>query len=253
MMIEWSGAALSFSMSGSHHADNPASAKRARAQEEDDDDDDKLKLRERCIAHLTRPPPSSVRESPLRQCLALPLIPNGLILEFGVFSGRTINQIASAKSRDTIHGFDTFTGLPEDWRPGFPQGKFSTQGKLPDVRKNVVLHTGLFEETLVPFLESHDKTPVALAHLDADLYSATIFVLRTLGPRIQPGTILVFDELINYKGWEQGEFKAFVEAAVELKWEFEWLFQSCVMELVPVLDIANSQQVAVRITGVSDD
>jgi S-adenosyl-L-methionine methyltransferase len=42
-------------------------------------------------------------------------IPEGLILEFGVYSGRTINHLASL-TQQTIFGFDSFEGLPEDWR-----------------------------------------------------------------------------------------------------------------------------------------
>ncbi len=39
--------------------------------------------------------------------------PVGLALEFGVASGRTINFIAERVNRQ-VHGFDAFTGLPED-------------------------------------------------------------------------------------------------------------------------------------------
>lgn len=41
-------------------------------------------------------------------------------------------------------------------------------------------------------------------HLDADLYSSTLFVLMTLNRHIQPGTVLVFDEFIA-----EDEFAAF--------------------------------------------
>ena len=34
---------------------------------------------------------------------------------------------------------------------------------------------------------------------------------------LAPGTIIIFDELINYHGWEEGEFKAFMEFAAERK------------------------------------
>lgn len=39
----------------------------------------------------------------------------GLIMEFGVYSGRTINHMANLTNK-TIYGFDSFEGLPEDWR-----------------------------------------------------------------------------------------------------------------------------------------
>jgi hypothetical protein len=38
-----------------------------------------------------------------------------------------------------------------------------------------------------------------------------------------PGSIIIFDELINYHGWEEGEFKAFTEFAAERKLAFEYV------------------------------
>ncbi len=49
---------------------------------------------------------------------------DGLILEFGVYKGETINFIASKLRDKVIYGFDSFEGLPEDWRSGFPKGTF---------------------------------------------------------------------------------------------------------------------------------
>ena len=43
---------------------------------------------------------------------------DGLIAEFGVFEGATINFIAG-QTEEPVFGFDCFSGLPEDWRPGF--------------------------------------------------------------------------------------------------------------------------------------
>src|SRR5450631_2069107 len=47
----------------------------------------------------------------------------GLILEFGVYSGRTINHMA-ALTQEKLFGFDSFEGLPEDWRPDFKKEAF---------------------------------------------------------------------------------------------------------------------------------
>jgi hypothetical protein len=211
---------------------------------------------------LTHPPPERVVPDPLAHACLLLLkssksaqtLQHGLWLEFGVYSGRTINLMAEHTQR-TVHGFDTFTGLPEEWRPGFPKGKFNLDGKLPAVRANVALHVGLFEHTLEGFLhtapDAQAMTPVCVAHLDADLYSATAFVLDALASRIVPGTVLVFDELINYNGWRNGEWRALREAVLKHGWEFEWLAQSSRMEVTPVIDVFNAQQVAIRITRVA--
>ena len=55
---------------------------------------------------------------------------DGLILEFGVFSGRTVNHIAGLVGAQKVYGFNSFEGLPEAWRPGFEKGTF----KSPNLR-----------------------------------------------------------------------------------------------------------------------
>jgi len=132
----------------------------------------------------------------------------GLYMEFGVFSGTTINHIAAHVS-STVHGFDSFKGLPEQWG-SVPAGKFTRHGDLPEVRENVELHVGLFDATLPQFLEDH-RGNAAFIHVDADLYSSARTILELLQPRIVPGTVIVFDEFFNYPGWQEHEFRAFRE------------------------------------------
>ena len=158
----------------------------------------------------------------------------GLILEFGVASGRTIRHIAGLTGRD-IHGFDSFEGLPESWRTGFTRGAFAQP--LPSVPNHVSLHKGWFSDTLPPFMTTTND-PVALLHIDCDLYSSTAFVLNALADRIGAGTVIVFDEYLNYPGWKQHEHKAFQEFAVKTGRTFR--FDS----FVP-----SHQQVCVVITG----
>jgi hypothetical protein len=135
-------------------------------------------------------------------------VPNGLVMEFGVYSGKTINHIASLEA-GTIWGFDSFEGLPEDWRPDIRKGNFK-RTDLPEVLPNVELVVGWFENTLPGFLAAHPE-PVSFMHVDCDLYSSTRTVLHFLRDRIVPGTIIVFDEYFNYVGWRAHEFKAFAE------------------------------------------
>jgi len=63
---------------------------------------------------------------------------------------------------------------------------------------------------LPPFVESH-RGPAAFVHIDCDLYSSTATVFEHLGPRIVPGSVLVFDEYFNYPNWKAHEHKAFEE------------------------------------------
>ena len=60
------------------------------------------------------------------------------------------------------------------------------------------------------FLDQHDG-PVAFVHIDSDLYSSAKTILDNLAPRIEPGTIIVFNEYFNYPNWKQHEYRAFQE------------------------------------------
>jgi hypothetical protein len=133
--------------------------------------------------------------------------PNGLFLEFGVATGRTIRHLAGL-STSPVYGFDSFEGLPEDWRTGFEKGAFS--GSLPTVPANVSLIKGWYSETLPAFLLKH-KERVSFLHIDCDLYSSTKCVFDLLADRITSGTVILFDEYWNYPGWKQHEYLAFEE------------------------------------------
>lgn len=148
---------------------------------------------------------------------------NTLWLEFGVYSGKTLNYIADF-TEDTVYGFDSFEGLPEKWRDGFDKGMFSINGNLPDVNDNVVLIKGWFNETLHNFILAQNKK-VSFIHMDADLYSSTKYVLNTLKDYIDTDCVIVFDELLNYPGFdgETGELKAFYEFVTENNANYEWI------------------------------
>jgi len=138
----------------------------------------------------------------------------GLFLEFGVFRGRSIDFFAEQLPERTLHGFDSFEGLPEGggfWQPHFESGAFDLKGELPAVRENVVLHKGWIEETLPAFLDGQPDLPVRFLHIDTDLYSSADAVLRALGPRIGPGAVILFDEYCNYPGFHLEEYRAFQE------------------------------------------
>jgi predicted O-methyltransferase YrrM len=133
---------------------------------------------------------------------------DGLILEFGVFSGRSINHIADL-AKTSVYGFDSFEGLPEDWRSDLRRAAFK-RTTLPHVRENIELVIGWFNDTLPQFARDH-QGPVSFLHIDCDLYSSTKTVFECLGDRIQRGTVIVFDEYFNYVGWRNHEYKAFQE------------------------------------------
>lgn len=117
-------------------------------------------------------------------------------LEFGVFHGRSLRWWVEHASHagNRFHGFDTFSGLPEDWGP-YKAGDMSTADRMPrfdDAR--VTLWKGLFQDTLPGFLVQFTGDRRKVVHLDADLYTSTLYVLTMLHPRLRSGDILLFDE-----------------------------------------------------------
>lgn len=138
-----------------------------------------------------------------------PAQPEGLILEFGVWKGESINFLARVFPRATLYGFDSFQGLPEDWGDILPKGAFKL-AQLPKVARNVQLVPGWFQDTLPAFLAVHHGA-IRFVHMDCDLYASAQTVLQFLGPRLAPGCVIVFDEYFNYRGWKEGEFRAFQE------------------------------------------
>jgi predicted O-methyltransferase YrrM len=132
----------------------------------------------------------------------------GLALEFGVFRGSSLQVIAEGRGGRDVYGFDSFQGLPEDYRPHVRAGAFATDG-LPEVA-GAELVVGWFQDTLPGFLAAHPG-PVHLLHVDGDLYSSAVTVLEHVGPRLVPGSVVVFDEFFNFPGWEEHEYRAWRE------------------------------------------
>ena len=130
-------------------------------------------------------------------------------LEFGVSTGNSFRWwIENIKHENaSFFGFDTFTGLPEDWGP-FKKGDMSNGNECPKIDDSRhQFYQGIFQHTLYEFLASYESKKQKVIHLDADLYSATLFVLTTLSPYLKKGDILLFDEF----NVPLHEFKAFME------------------------------------------
>lgn len=142
-------------------------------------------------------------------------------LEFGVFKGESLRHWTGLlKHTNTFfHGFDSFVGLPENWRH-IKKEFFDVSNQMPrfdDPR--VKLFKGWFSDTLPAYLGEFKPHPSLIVHLDADLYSSTIFVLKQLGPFFHNGTILIFDELFD----REHELKAFNEFLDERRISIECL------------------------------
>lgn len=129
-------------------------------------------------------------------------------LEFGVYRGESISWWARHISDPGARfiGFDTFTGLPEGWHDETPCGAFSAEGKAPDITDSrCKFECGLFQHTLPKFLSQYSRANRIVVHLDADLYSSTLFVLTSLARILRAGDLIFFDEFSS----PTDEFRAF--------------------------------------------
>jgi hypothetical protein len=143
----------------------------------------------------------------------------GLVVELGVRFGTSLGLLHAAVEQD-VHGFDTFSGLPEAWHE-VPAGAYSTGGHVPDLGPGVHLHRGLFADTLPPFVAEHGH-PLRLVHVDCDLYSAAAGALEALSPRVVPGTVLVFDEYLMNPRWREDEHKALMDVGLRHRWAWRY-------------------------------
>ncbi len=128
-------------------------------------------------------------------------------LEFGVAAGSSFKFWESKITHPeaTFHGFDTFTGLPEDWGH-FKKGDMTSNNEKPHIDgTRHHWYQGLFQATLPRFLENYKGDKRKVIHLDADLFSSTLFVLTSLSPYLKKGDIIMFDEF----NVPLDEFKAF--------------------------------------------
>lgn len=157
------------------------------------------------------------REMEYRFCMENIQFESGLFLEFGVYNGQSINILSKLKPNKIFHGFDTFTGLPEEWDMGHKKikaGHFYLD-KMPNVEKNVILHKGLFKNT-IPEWQTKYKEKISFINIDCDLYSSTKTVLEYLNQQIVKNTLIRFDDLLPsplspYPNWMEGEWKALSE------------------------------------------
>lgn len=158
---------------------------------------------------------------------------DGLFLEFGVASGRSIRTFydvintETSITNKTLYGFDWFKGLPEAWDTLCAKGAFACDAPaellfLNTNNNTIRFENGLFADTLPTFTEQHPE-PCWLVHIDCDIYSSTKTIFEWIGPRIVPGTVLVFDEFFQYPTYRDHEFKAFDEFIAETGYDYEYL------------------------------
>ena len=156
----------------------------------------------------------------------------GNYLEFGVFTGSSFNYAIKenkkiekifGKNHCEFIGFDSFKGFgkvkKEDIHPSFTDQFFSVNEK--NVIKNIKriargqkirLVKGFYEDTIknktTLDLNIFNKSRIIM--IDCDLKESTRLALEFIRPSLQEGTILIFDDFLDYKGSiVKGEYGAF--------------------------------------------
>ena len=150
---------------------------------------------------------------------------DGCCIEFGVASGSSIRYFSDNLSNLNFYGFDSFIGLKEDWAGhSVIKGEFSQNGVLPKVNSNVKLIKGWFDETLPNFINEYkeDLKSINFVHIDADTYEAAVIIFEYLNKFFRPGMFILFDELIGYPNWKNGEYKALIEAQEKYGFKFKY-------------------------------
>ena len=154
--------------------------------------------------------------------------------EFGVWRASSFNYLIKVYKKG--YGFDTFTGLPEDWHLT-KAGSYSSDGNVPKIKGGEFI-VGKFEDTLPVFFSAR-RPKASIINYDADLYSSTICALNFSKKVMDKNTILVFDEFLMNKNWEQDEFKALNEFCTANSYSYEVIAISFV-----------TKQVAIKLIGI---
>lgn len=144
-----------------------------------------------------------LQNNPLYHSLANAYVSSkGLVLEFGDFTGKTINKIASALPHRTIYGFENGDHFSLSLRSNVALNK-----SLPVFKKNVI----------------RPGDTIALLHVDTDSYSSTKTIFDELGDFMTDGTVIVFDTLFNYPNAERHNLLAFYEYLQSHNFSLNWI------------------------------
>ncbi len=143
--------------------------------------------------------------------------------EFGVAGGDMIKKWSLTNKVETSRfvGFDSFEGLPESWEDK-NEGHFDQKGNFPDINDSRVSFVkGWFQDSVYETLLNSDFNEQCVYHLDADLFSSTLYVLFQIFPKLKTNDILIFDEFSSH----DHEFEAFeiFKKCTNNKWQFEFI------------------------------
>ena len=148
----------------------------------------------------------------------------GDIVECGIGRGRSMVILCALNyfydkqegGKRQIFGYDSFEGFPQpsiednsfrnpkkgDWAKS-PSGKYEyskefinevlKEAHIPLNEINLILTKGFFNESLL----NHPERPIAILHVDGDLYESHKSVLEILYEKVTIGGIIVFDDIME--------------------------------------------------------
>lgn len=155
----------------------------------------------------------------------------GDLVECGIGRGRSlliiaaINQMLNKKQggQRKIFGYDSFAGFPEptieddsprnpkkgEWSSS-PSGQYTYSEDFTklvlesgDVETdNITLAKGFFSESLI----NHPDKPIAMLHIDGDLYQSYMSTLESLFNKVAIGGIIVFDDFLDDNNYKEEPF-----------------------------------------------
>ena len=114
-----------------------------------------------------------------------------------------------------------------------PKELLQEMEKVPELpNDNINIVKGDIKNTLKDFLTKNSQK-IAFVHIDTDTYETAKYILEKIKPRLVKKSIILFDELYNFFGWNDGEFKALLEVFSENEFNY--------------IAFTNSQQVTIQI------
>lgn len=124
--------------------------------------------------------------------------PDGLIAEFGVYQGGTLELLAKMLPGKAIFGIDSFQGLPEA-----TEHDFHSEGEFADVNhigivgyfKMLYPHVRIlkgFSPSVFAYFDEHSR--FSFVHLDVDMFSSVNDGLEFFWPKLMTGGCILVDD-----------------------------------------------------------
>ncbi len=147
-----------------------------------------------------------------------------LFFEFGVASGHSINHFAKIKKNSIIYGFDSFSGLTEDWTGTHAPKNYFSRASIPKVKKNVKLIISTFDRLDAATInEIMSPKKNLFLHIDCDTYNATNSVLSLIAPFLKHGDVIIFDDYIGYPGFQNHQHKSWSNFSRQYSCLYEYI------------------------------